>query len=160
MRLRHQAFHTFKELNLAIRELMNELNQREMKQYGASRQALFDKLDKPALKPLPRQRYLYTETKRANVGPDYHIEYRRHYYSVPHQPVGHHVELEASNRLVQIYHQGNLVDQHPRSQRERGTALNQSTCQATINIRSGRQGACLAGEPISARPHEKSSIRC
>ncbi len=84
MRLRHQTFHTFKELNLAIRELMNDLNEREMKQYGASRKALFDKLDKPALKPLPKQRYLYTETKRAKVGPDYHIEYRRHYYSVPH----------------------------------------------------------------------------
>ncbi|MCA2453208.1 IS21 family transposase, partial [Vibrio alginolyticus] len=122
MRLRHQTFHTFKALNLAIRELMNELNQREMKQYGASRQSLFDKLDKPALKPLPKQRYQYTETKRAKVGPDYHIEYRRHYYSVPHQLVGHHVELEASNRLVQIYHQGNLIAQHPRSQRERGNS--------------------------------------
>ncbi|EEO05743.1 transposase [Vibrio cholerae TM 11079-80] len=122
MRLRHQTFHTFKELNLAIRELMNDLNEREMKQYGASRKALFDKLDKPALKPLPKQRYLYTETKRAKVGPDYHIEYRRHYYSVPHQLVGHHVELEGSNRLVQIYHQGNLIAQHPRSQRERGNS--------------------------------------
>jgi transposase len=122
MRLRHQTFHTFKELNLAIRELMNDLNQRKMKQYGASRKTLFDKLDKPALKPLPKQRYQYTETKRAKVGPDYHIEYRRHYYSVPHQLVGHHVELEASNRLVQIYHQGNLVAQHPRSQRERGNS--------------------------------------
>lgn len=124
MRLRHQTFYTFKALNLAIRELMNELNQREMKQYGASRQSLFDKLDKPALKPLPKQRYLYTETKRAKVGPDYHIEYHRHYYSVPHQLVGHYVELEATNRLVQIYHQGNLVAQHPRSQRERGNSTN------------------------------------
>ena len=122
MRLRHQTFYTFKELNLAIRELMNELNLREMKQYGASRQTLFEKLDKPALTPLPKQRYLYTETKRAKVGPDYHIEYRRHYYSVPHQLVGQHVELEATQRLVQIYHQGNLVAQHPYSQRERGNS--------------------------------------
>ncbi len=43
MRLRHQTFHTFKELNLASR----------------------DKLDKPALKPLPKQRYLYTETSQS-----------------------------------------------------------------------------------------------
>lgn len=73
---------------------------------------------------MPRQRYLYTETKRAKVGPDYHIEYRRHYYSVPHQLVGHYVELEASSRLVQIYHQGNLVTQHQRSQRERASSTN------------------------------------
>jgi transposase len=120
MRLRHQVFHTFKELNLAIRDLMNDLNQREMKQLGTSRKVLFDTLDKPALKPLPVQRYLYTETKRAKVGPDYHIEYRRHYYSVPHQLVGQHVELEANSRLIQIFHQGNLVSQHPTSQKERG----------------------------------------
>lgn len=69
--------------NLAIRELMINLNEREIKQYDTSRKALFDKLDKPALKPLPKQRYLYTETKRVKVGPDCHIEYRRHYYSVP-----------------------------------------------------------------------------
>ena len=120
MRLRHRVFHTFHVLNLAIRELMDDLNQREMKQLGASRKALFDSLDKPALKPLPVQRYLYTESKRAKVGPDYHIEYRQHYYSVPHQLVGQHVELEANVRLIQIYHQGNLVSQHPASQKAHG----------------------------------------
>jgi transposase len=120
MRLRHRVFHTFHELNLSIRELMDELNQREMKQLGASRRALFESLDKPALKPLPASRYLYTELKRAKVGPDYHIEYKRHYYSVPHQLVGQHVDLEANSRLIQIYHQGNLVAQHPSSQKEHG----------------------------------------
>lgn len=119
MRLRHHKFYTFKELNLTIRELMNSLNQREMKHLGVSRKTLFDKLDKPALSPLPKQRYLYTESKRAKVGPDYHIEYKRHYYSVPHQLVGQHVELEATHHLVQIYHLNQLVAQHPRSQRER-----------------------------------------
>lgn len=120
MRLRHQEFHTFHELNIAIRELMNDLNNREMKHLGASRKELFERLDKPALNPLPSSRYLYTELKRAKVGPDYHIEYKRHYYSVPHQLVGQRVDLEANARLIQIYHQGNLVAQHPASQRERG----------------------------------------
>lgn len=120
MRLRHRTFHTFNELNLSIRELMDSLNQRQMKQLGASRKELFDSVDKPALKPLPVQRYLYTELKRAKVGPDYHIEYRKHYYSVPHQLVGQHVELEATSRLIQIYHQGNLVSQHPASKKEHG----------------------------------------
>ena len=120
MRLRHQVFHTYAELNIVIRNLMHDLNQREMRQIGASRQALFEMLDKPALKPLPLQPYLYTETKRAKVGPDYHIQYKKHYYSVPHQLVGEHVELEASSRLVKIYHHGNLVAQHPCSAKEHG----------------------------------------
>jgi transposase len=120
MRLRHRVFHTFHELNLTIRELMRSLNQRQMKQLGASRQELFDALDKPALKVLPTQRYLYTEHKRAKVGPDYHIEYKKHYYSVPHQLVGQYVELEATCKLVQLYHQGNLIAQHPTSQKPHG----------------------------------------
>ena len=115
MRIRHQTFHTFAELNLTIKALMNGLNQKQMKQVEASRKALFDKLDKPALKPLPSQPYYHVETKKAKVGPDYHIQYNKHYYSVPHRLVSQYVELEASAKVVRIYHQGVLVAQHPTS---------------------------------------------
>ena len=120
MRLRHRQFYTFHELNLSIRELMNDLNQRTMKQVKVSRQTLFDSIDKPALKPLPHQRYQYTELKRAKVAPDYHVEYKQHYYSVPHHLVGQTIELEATARLIQIYHQGVLIAQHPVSEKVYG----------------------------------------
>ncbi|WP_436198187.1 Mu transposase domain-containing protein, partial [Escherichia coli] len=29
--------------------------------------------------------YEYTEYKAVKVGPDYHVEYARHWYSVPHE---------------------------------------------------------------------------
>ncbi len=77
MRVRHQTIHTLAAPNLAIRDLMHDLNNREMRQVGASRKELFDKLDQPALKALPIQPYIYTETKRAKVGPDYHIQYKK-----------------------------------------------------------------------------------
>lgn len=120
MRLRNEVFHTFRELNLAIKELMQSLNQRRMKELDASRAELFNMLDKPALRPLPAERFLYTEFKQAKVGPDYHIEYKQHYYSVPHQLVGQHVQLEVSRQLVRIYHQGQCVAQHPASAKVRG----------------------------------------
>ncbi|EJE4164489.1 IS21 family transposase [Vibrio parahaemolyticus] len=120
MRLRNEVFHTFRELNLAIKELMQSLNKRRMKELDASRAELFNMLDKPALRPLPAERFLYTEFKQAKVGPDYHIEYKQHYYSVPHQLVGQHVQLEASRQLVRIYHQGQCVAQHPASAKVRG----------------------------------------
>ena len=115
MRIRHQTFYTFAELNITIKQLMNDLNQRQMQQAGASRKELFEKLDKPALKLLPSQPYYHVETKRAKVGPDYHIQYNKHYYSVPHHLVSQHVELEASSKVVRIYHQSLLVAQHPTS---------------------------------------------
>lgn len=120
MRLRHRVFHTLSELNRAIRALNHDLNQREMKQLGISRHDLFHKIDKAALMPLPSQPYVYTETKRAKVAPDYHIQYKKHFYSVPHQLVGKHVELEATHQIVRLYYKGHVVAQHPTSQKEYG----------------------------------------
>ncbi|MCY9829194.1 IS21 family transposase [Vibrio chagasii] len=120
MRLRHQVFYTMAELNLAIRKLMHDLNQREMKQLGVNRHDLFNKVDRPALKPLPSQPYVYIETKRATVSPDYHIQYKKHFYSVPHQLVGQQVELEATHQIIRIYHKGSIVAHHCTSQKEYG----------------------------------------
>ena len=41
----------------------------------------FRMLDAPALSPLPLAPYEYTEYKAVKVGPDYHVEYARHWYS-------------------------------------------------------------------------------
>ena len=50
-----------------IWELLGELNGREMRLYRASRRELFERLDRPALKPLPVGRFEYAEWKRARV---------------------------------------------------------------------------------------------
>nr|WP_239659274.1 hypothetical protein [Enterobacter bugandensis] len=52
------------------------------------RKSLYEQLDKPALKALPPYRYEYVEIRRAKVGPDYHVLYSKHAYSVPHALVG------------------------------------------------------------------------
>jgi hypothetical protein len=51
-RLRNRTFFTLDALNLAIAELCDELNDRPMRHYGQSRNQLFEKLDRPALRPL------------------------------------------------------------------------------------------------------------
>jgi len=48
-RLRHRRFFSLAELNAAIRTLLDELNNRLMRGWGASRRALFEQLDKPML---------------------------------------------------------------------------------------------------------------
>src|SRR3984893_262308 len=48
-RLRHRRFFSLAELNVAIRALLDELNDRPMRSWGMSRRALFEQLDKPAL---------------------------------------------------------------------------------------------------------------
>jgi len=53
--LRHHTFFSLAELNQCIRALLEELNEKPFKQLPGNRKAAFEMLDKPALKPLPRQ---------------------------------------------------------------------------------------------------------
>jgi transposase len=92
-RLRNEIFFSLAALNLRIRELLAVINARTMRAYGASRQELFERLDRPALKPLPVERFEHAEWKAARVNLDYHVELDHHYYSVPHALVHERVEL-------------------------------------------------------------------
>jgi transposase len=123
-RLRHLSFFTLAALNQAIRKLLIDLNHRPFKKLPGTRRSQFDRLDKPALRALPVARYQYAEIKQARVHIDYHIEYDKHYYSVPHQLVKQAVEVQASSNTVAIYHHGQRVASHPRSHRRGG----HSTC--------------------------------
>jgi len=55
--LRHRKFFSLAELNQAIRELLTKLNQRPFRKRPGCRASLFQELDRPALGPLPRERY-------------------------------------------------------------------------------------------------------
>ncbi len=117
-RLRHQTFFTLASLNQAIHFLLEELNQRPFKKLPGSRRSQFEQLDQPALRDLPAQPYHYAEIKQARVHIDYHIEYDKHYYSVPHHLVKTAVEVQASDTTVAIYHRGERITSHPRSYRQ------------------------------------------
>ncbi len=114
-RLRNQTFFSLDELNRAISELLSRLNARPFKKLPGSRRELFEKLDQPALQPLPTQPYVFATWKKARVNIDYHIELERHYYSVPYQLVKAEVEARLSAHTVEIFHGGKRVASHRRS---------------------------------------------
>ncbi len=113
-RLRDQTFFSITELNQAIRKQLEDLNDRPMQKLGASRRQLYKRLDKPALKPLPIQRYEIEEWKDCRVNIDYHIEISRRYYSVPHPLVGEQVEARYTTSIVEIYYKGKRIASHRR----------------------------------------------
>nr|VFK26920.1 MAG: Integrase core domain-containing protein [Candidatus Kentron sp. LPFa] len=92
-RLRHHTFFCLSDLNTAIRQLLQEMNARPLQRQKVSRWDLFETLDRPALHPLPSTPYEYAQWKKAKVSIDYHIEFNRRLYSVPHALVGEVVEL-------------------------------------------------------------------
>jgi transposase len=116
-RLRHHTFFSLAELNHCIGSLLEELNDKPFKQLPGNRRQAFEQIDKPALQPLPRQPYRYVDIKPVKVNIDYHVQYQRHHYSVPHHYVGERLELHASDTLITLYCRHQRVASHPRSYR-------------------------------------------
>nr|VFJ68313.1 MAG: Transposase [Candidatus Kentron sp. FW] len=114
-RLRNQTFFSLLDLNFAIRKLLIQLNDRPFKKLPGSRRHLFESLDKPALKPLPRSAYAYAEWKKVRVNIDYHVELKGHYYSVPYQLVKRELDMRYTANTVECFHKGKRVASHPRS---------------------------------------------
>lgn len=114
-RLRHQTFFELGTINLAIENLLVDLNARPFKKLPGSRQQLFASLDRPALKPLPAQAYEYAEWKHARVNIDYHVEVQGHYYSVPYTLIKQQLDVRVTERVVELFHKGKRVASHRRS---------------------------------------------
>ena len=114
-RLRNRRFFSLHELNVAIREIVADLNAKIMRKLGVSRDELFAQIDRPALKPLPNAPYQYAEWKRCRVAPDYHVEIADHYYSVPSRLIREEVEARITDTTVEILHKGTRVASHVRS---------------------------------------------
>jgi transposase len=112
--LRNRTFYSLNELNLAIRELLQKLNDRKMRHLGKSRTELFETLDRPALQPLPATRYEFGEWKAARVNIDYHIEFDHNYYSVHYTLVQEEVRVRATAQTVEIFFKGKRVASHVR----------------------------------------------
>jgi transposase len=119
-RLRNRQFFSLAELNAAIAELLIELNRRAFKKLPGCRASAFESIDRPAMKPLPAQRYEYAEWHKAKVGIDYHVEADYHFYSVPHPLVGQHVLVRMTASAIECIYKGRRVAAHVRSY-QRGT---------------------------------------
>lgn len=116
-RLRHQTFFSLAELNHCIGGLLEAVNQKPFQQLKGSRQQWFESLDSPALQPLPRHPYQYTDIKTVKVNVDYHIQYDDHLYSVPHHLVGEKLELHAKDQIIELYFKHQRVTSHARHYR-------------------------------------------
>ena len=114
--LRKRKFFSLGEVNQAIEELLIRLNNRPFRKRDGSRRSLFESLDKPALRPLPTERYEYGDWETHRVNIDYHVEFDHHWYSVPYQLTQQEVEVRATATTVEVFHRGVRVASHARSQ--------------------------------------------
>ena len=114
--LKDRIFYSFEALNLAIRERMLELVKRPFKHRPGSRESNYIALDKPALRPLPKDRFEYYETVAVKSVPNnYHVQYSGFYYSVPYQLYKAPVRIHAYAKKIEIFNAlGDRVAIHTR----------------------------------------------
>jgi transposase len=122
--LRNRRFFSLEELNAAIRELLERLNTRPFQKLEGCRRTAFEKLDRPALRPLPARRYEIGAWKLGvGVNIDYHLEYDHRVYSVPCALIRAKVDVRATATVVEVWHDRERVASHERSYGPKGTAV-------------------------------------
>jgi len=112
--LRNRRFLSLEEMNKAIRELLDRLNDKVMRRYGKSRRDLWEQVEREQLFALPKNRYEYRTCKKAQVSIDYHVAFDKNNYSVPYALVGKSVDVSASAKMVDILYQGEVIASHLR----------------------------------------------
>lgn len=113
--LRDRVFFSIEELNQAIWELLEVLNNRPFQKLPGNRRQLFETLDAPALRPLPTEPYVSCIWSKVRVNIDYHIEVDRAFYSVPYTLLRKELEVRMTARIVEVFYKGNRITSHPRS---------------------------------------------
>jgi transposase len=111
--LRDRLFFSFAEVSEAVHALLVQFNEEPMQIYKVSRRVRFESMDKPYALPLPEAPFALMDLKMGvTVHADYHIQYRKHFYSVPYTLVGRKVEVHADGTTIQVYLDGERVASH------------------------------------------------
>ena len=124
--LRKRKFFHLSSLNQAITELLERLNNRPFRKREGTRASLLERVDRPALRPLPVERFEFGSWQKARVNIDYHVEIDHHYYSVPYTLTGQCVEARSTGTTVEIFQNGVRVASHARGKaRYQATTIEQ-----------------------------------
>jgi transposase len=126
VRLKGRVFFSLAQVNAAIRELLEEHNNRPFSRLAYSRRQLFENVERSALHAIPQERFPLKTTIEATVQINYHVELRedRHYYSVPYhlrrRDPPTRVKIVYDDRVVAIYWDNTRVAQHLRDRTPNG----------------------------------------
>jgi transposase len=88
---------------------------------GAAPAAVFDAVERQALRPLPAGPFVLATWATAKIGPDIHAQVEKVLYSVPWRHIGKTADVRVTATMVQFFIGGQLVKSHPRKVRGKQT---------------------------------------
>lgn len=112
--LRNQNFFSFREINLFIRDKLEDYARKNYQKKEGSRKSVFTEFDLPALKPLAVKPFEMAFWKIATVTFNYHIETDKMYYSVPYEFIQKKVDVKISHSVIEVYFNHVRICSHAR----------------------------------------------
>ncbi len=121
-RLRNEKPYTIETLNTLIMELVSDHNNRIMQGRTHSRLQRFLAEEKPFLRQLPEDMFVFRYRKQFKINVTYHVQLNedKHYYSVPYQYIGKEAVLSYDCEDVEIYVGLTRISCHKREYAEGG----------------------------------------
>ena len=118
--LRNRRFVGLAELNEAIFDEVAEINARPFQKREDSRLVVFARDEQPLLRPLPPVAFELADLRTAKVGPNYHIQVDRNFYSVPSALIGQSLDVRVTSHTIEVFAGAERVASHARLRGVRG----------------------------------------
>ena len=119
-RLRHRIFYSLTEVNAAIAEFLKLLNEeRPIRRLGVTRRQLLEEIDRPALKALPAEPYVYSEWR--DLPCRHRLSRRRRLPLLQRAPIASpaaEVDVRLTARTVEVFLKGERIAAHMRDERQ------------------------------------------
>ncbi len=114
--LRERKFFSVREMNEAIAEKLEELNNRPFQRMAGTRRSAWLEEEKPYMLPLPAVPFEAAVWSVAKVPNDYLVSDGRNKYSVPYNLIGEKVDIRVTKTAVEVFYHGSRVASHRRLQ--------------------------------------------
>jgi transposase len=114
--LNDRVFISLEELNKAIREALEQHNNRPLKNRPYTRRQLFEEVERQELQSLPLRRYDLKRKKVATVMKNNYVcmAEDKNYYSVPYEYIGKKVNIFYSQTEVEVFYRYERIAHHKR----------------------------------------------
>jgi transposase len=97
-----KKFESYTDLNAVIRERLIHLIKRPFEKRAGNREEIYKLFDLPALNQLPKDRFERADYVKRTVPDNYHVEYKKFFYSTPFKLYRQKVTIRATDTMVEI----------------------------------------------------------
>lgn len=111
--MQDHSFFSLDEINHYLARQVELLNELPFQGLDISRNDLFERNEKLALKALPAEPYqMIVDQLKQKVPSNYHVSYLKHEYSVPYQFRGEVVNVVVDQSRIRVYFENKLIATH------------------------------------------------